>query len=120
MPPKRKSDTNRTSTFKKSRTEDANARAVALVNDILADPVNFTIPEDDEAIRKYFVHLANYIHSLQMQASSGSSATIAPAAKSPGELSAAVEKIRWAAVAGIERQMNVRMTRIYATFMLRF
>lgn len=115
MPPKRKSDASVSSSSKKQRREDDNARAVTLVDNILANLDGFSIPESDTELREDFVSLAKYARYLQEQGGPTSTAT-ARVKKSPDELEAAVEKVRKAAVAGIKKQMNVSSMRIYACF----
>lgn len=109
MPPKRKSDVTTSSATKRQRKEDDNAHVVTLVNNILADPDDFLIPEDDTELREYILSIAQYAQYLQekdsFSASSSTAATLVQ--KSPEELEIAVEKIRKAAVAGIKKQMNV-------------
>ena len=106
MPPKRKSDTTGGSAVKKAHVDTSHAAAVALVNAILADPDDFDLPEDDDAVRDDLIALAKYARALQ---GGFKAAPAGPAKKSPEELEAAAEKLRKAAVAGIKKQMNVRL-----------
>ncbi|TCD70024.1 hypothetical protein EIP91_005276 [Steccherinum ochraceum] len=93
-------------TSKKARTDaNAHASAIALVNTILANPDAVTLPEDDDAIVKNYIELAQYVRALETQLAAGGDASGAKT-KSSDEIATAVEKIRKAAVSGIKKQMS--------------
>lgn len=101
MPPKRKADGASTSASKKARSTTTFVTQ-ALVASILANPKEYPIPDDDDDIRKALVDLATYARGLEEEIDASK-----PKAKTAGEIAAAVEKLRSAAVSGIKKQMGV-------------
>ena len=103
---KRKSDgTQGASSSKKSRSTNSDAQA--LVNAILAKPDTYPIPDHDDDVRDKLVKLAQHARDLEEELASASHAGPGPRAMTPGELAAAVEKLRKAANSGIRKQMSV-------------
>lgn len=78
---------------------------------ILAKPDTYPIVDDDEAVRRNLVKLAQYARDLEEEASQ---AGPAPKTMTPEALEAAVAKLRKAASSGITKQMAVSPFRIWA------
>jgi len=97
---KRKSSTAARGSSKKART--AHASAIAAVESILDDPDNYPVPDSPEDVRDVLHGIALYVKDLQ---EGGTQSGSAPS-KSKEQLDAAAEKIRKAAVSGIEKQMT--------------
>ena len=113
MPPKRAATAaDNAAAPKRARTSDAHAAAKALLKSILDAPESFELPENDDEIIANFELLARYTKHLEEQLSTASAAPASAAAtvqKTPEQLADAAEKIRKAAVAGIKKQMTVRL-----------
>jgi len=97
------------SSSKKPRTSDAQS----LVGAILAKPDTYPIVDDDEAVRRNLVKLAQYARDLEEALESASQAGPAPKTMTPEALEAAVAKLRKAASSGITKQMAVGRFRIW-------
>lgn len=110
MVAKRKSDVAESSENKRARIDTS--KAEALVHSILANPLEYPIPEDDDEIRQSFIDLAKYASYLREMASPAQQAisSAVSAAKSSEQLAEAAEKVAKAARSGIKKQMTVRVT----------
>ena len=98
---------------KKSRTSDPYVATKALIDDILDAPDGYELPEDDSAILANVQSLARYARYLEEQlaaANNAASEAVAATKKTPEQLEEAAEKVRKAAVAGIKKQMTVRLS----------
>ena len=76
------------------------------------DSDSFTFPVDNDELFVQIHDVAQYVRYLEEQVKTATSAAaeaIEERKKSPEELEAAAEKIRKAAVAGIKKQMSVRV-----------
>jgi hypothetical protein len=92
---------------KKACTSDAHAAARAPVKDVL-DVENYELPEDDNAILANVQALACCARYLKEQPNSTNN-TAAASKKTLEQLEEAAEKIRRATVAGIKKQMTMRL-----------
>lgn len=95
-------------TSKRKATDASNNRAAkktrlvaAIVDDILADTDNYPV-DDEDAVRKTLVDLAEYCRDLEQQIADSQ-----PKELSPEELEAATEKVRITVHSGIRKQMTV-------------
>ncbi|KAI9574306.1 hypothetical protein HD554DRAFT_2201395 [Boletus coccyginus] len=89
------------SSSKKPRTI-SRSDVQSLVKAILAKPDTYPIVDDDEAVRRNLVKLAQYARDLEEEASQ---AGPVPKTMTPEALEAAVAKLRKAASSGITKQM---------------
>lgn len=94
------------SSSKKSRSV-SHSDAQSLLKAILAKPDTYPILDDDYAVRRQLVKLAQYARDLEEELASASQAGPAPKTMTPEQLAAAVEKLRKAANSGIRKQMSV-------------
>ncbi|KAF8138872.1 hypothetical protein EV363DRAFT_1315023 [Boletus edulis] len=96
---------NGASSSKKSRII-SHSDAQALVKAILANPDTYPILDDDDAVRRKLVKLAQYARDLVEDLESASQAGPAPKTMTPEQLASAVEKLRKAVKSGITKQMG--------------
>ncbi|EIW76272.1 hypothetical protein CONPUDRAFT_130799 [Coniophora puteana RWD-64-598 SS2] len=109
MPPKRKSDAANGAAAKKARS--AWAATAILAADIVGQPTDYPVPEDEGDVRKMLLELAQYALHLEQEAAAAAAAgsqAAASKALTPEQLAASVEKIRKAAGSGIKNQMKWR------------
>ena len=102
------------STSKKARAS-AHQDGPTLVKAILAKPDTYPILDDEDAVRRQFVELAQYARDLEEDLQSASPP---PKTMTPDQLEAAVEKVRKAAHSGIKKQMGVCSFRTVFGFMV--
>ncbi|KIJ69809.1 hypothetical protein HYDPIDRAFT_22971 [Hydnomerulius pinastri MD-312] len=103
---KRASDSGEgSSSSKRARINHEDGKA--LVKAILAKPDTYPILDDDDAVRRSLVALAQYAKDLEGELKNGGEGgAAAPKTLTPEQLQAAVEKIRKAANSGIKKQMS--------------
>ena len=106
---KRKLSSKATTTTKSKRTKkDPFADAKDAVRDVLASPDSFTLPEDDDELRRLVVRIADYAQSLEGVASAASAGKPGLELKSAEDIAKEAERVATKIKSGIKKQMTVR------------
>jgi hypothetical protein len=108
---KRKSAGGAGSSKKRTKTQpDPFANAKSIIQNVIASPDSFALPEDDEGFREWLLSVSQYAKSLEGSvAVAGSSGNPGPPPKTPEQIAAEVARISDMVNNGIRKQMSVRI-----------